>query len=301
MCSRVLNIDELVREGMFYPVYHDLVASPGGETAIPPDQRERARQIYYEHISKGAETVRAFECILMALDGLGMPILVIKGPAIDFLIYDGFARPRLDLDIVVKEADIPAMEKALGGLGYAPRLDDIDYPVPEHLESRVFTAGSADMMAVHLHCSPFNNMYLSVDGFFRPDMARVWQKTEPFQSYRNIVVLKPAMNIVYLCDHALKHGCDQRVLFYEIEELMRRYAGRVAWEEVFTLARDVGLEQIVRQAATGKKLSRDVVFRRYLSLRKGWLAKVRFVWLTVFPPGFDFAGYVRRLRRLVLP
>jgi len=43
------------------------------------------------------------------------------------------------------------------------------------------------------------------------DMGRVWKETVPFRNYQYIMMLRPEIHILYLCEHGLKHDFDQMV------------------------------------------------------------------------------------------
>ena len=234
-------LDQAVREGVFYPLYRAL---DEGRILIPDEFRDRFRQTYYLNLSRGAEFSSAVERVLDRIESSGTSVLLFKGPSVDRLIYDGFFRPRLDLDICVMEEHAAVLEKALAALGYAPQTRDKDYPLPEYRNSRLFTSSECPA-AVHVHSHLFNNMFLSVDGAWSIDMGKVWEETESFGSCRHVRVLKPELNIVYLCEHGLKHDFDQLIFLYEIERLVSRYGGDFDWEKLTALARAFGLSQIV--------------------------------------------------------
>ena len=53
------------------------------------------------------------------------------------------------------------------------------------------------------------------------------------------------------------------------------------------------------EAVAQRRQKRYSSYPVYVAMRKGLLQKVRFVFLTIFPPGFPLTGYVKRLRRLI--
>ena len=326
-------LEEAVRDGMFYPVYNEL-SSNGILTRMPEGLREKFRQMYYLHLSKSAESTRQLELVLGRLESLHISVLLFKGPATDAFIYDGFFRPRLDLDIAVREEDTVSLEKALLGMGYSESRRGNDYPLPEYLNSRLFTDTSGGLMPVHVHKRLINNMFLTVDNAFSVDMRKVWEETEPFRDHRSVYMLKPEMNIIYLCDHGLKHDFDQPVYLYEIKQLIGYYRNRLDWKKFVAVSAELGLNRVsyyglyfarrlqsadvpagvldelkperftaweksfIRDTLAGRR-RRYAAFPVYLALRAGLLKKARFICRTLFPPEFSPGDILARMRRII--
>ena len=344
-------LDKAVQEGVFYPFYRNLLLSDAEDKLIPDELRERFRQTYYLHILKSTDFLYRIERVLNYIETLKIKILLFKGPAIDSFLYDDFLRPRLDLDIAVRDEEMPFLESALLELGYAAPKDEKDYPLPEYLNSRLFIPplpkttdsspvgcsmnNSDGLIPVHIHKHLINNMFLSVDGVLSVDMKKVWEETQPFKGYHYICILKPELNIVYLCEHGLKHNFEQMVFLYEIEQLIRRYGGSLDWKKFLALVENFSLSRVVyyglyfakrilsadipEKVIEGLKPKRftaaekifikntlDKKHRRYssysvyLAMRKGLLKKARFIFRTLFPPQFTLKGYLIRIRRLIL-
>jgi hypothetical protein len=328
-------LERAVHEGVFYPVYINLLLSDPNIKLIPEDLRERFRQLYYLHISKSAQLSSQIERVLEHIESGKIPVLLFKGPAIDSFIYDGFLRQRLDLDIAVLDKDMPDLEEALIDLGYTQVQNEKGYPIPEYLNSRLFTTVSDSLIPIHVHKHLINNMFLTVDDMLSMDMGKIWEETERFKEFRHIYMLKPECNIIFLCEHGLKHDFDQLIFLFEIERLIRYYQKRLDWEKLVLLAEGVGL---TRPAYCGLYLAAEVLsaeipgrimerlkparlanaekvfinnilqtkYRRYasypvyLAMRKGLFNKAQFIFRTVFPPGFPLRGYWKRLRRSIL-
>lgn len=300
-----------IREGVFYPFYKSILALDGKARLIPEEFRDDFRQTYYLHLSKSAETSDRTDRLLSIIDSLNIEVLLFKGAAIDTLIYDGYLRPRLDIDIVIRDSDTPKLEAAL------------------------LISEDNNLMPLHIHKHLINNTFLTADGAFNVDMERVWAETEPFKNYRNIRVLKPELNILYLSDHGLKHDFDQLVYLYEIERLINFYKEKLDWDRFTLLAREFGMERIayyglyfVKEILSGavpdevmdllrpkkftfgeKRFIKDTCdnihnryssYAIYLASRKGLLKKMNFLLHTTFPDGYTLKENFRRLSRLIL-
>ncbi|HOU36485.1 MAG TPA: nucleotidyltransferase family protein, partial [Candidatus Omnitrophota bacterium] len=323
-----------VREGVFYPFYKGLLASDHPRSIIPESIRERYRQTYYLHAAKSSVSRFQVSRVLSCLESRTIDVLLFKGPAVDSAIYDDFMRPRLDIDIAARDFDMAALEEALCENGYKAPSDPAAYPLPEYLNSRLFVPVAEDLVPVHVHRHLINNMFLTVDNMPCLDMGKVWQETVAFRDYRHIRALKPEMNILFLCEHALKHDFDQLVYLYEIGQLMSVYRRVFDWQKLRALADGSGLGRAVYCSlylvkkffdgdipaegieafkpslltrgekkflgnALALRRSRYASFSVYLAMRRGILRKIYFTFRTVFPPHFGFRSYLERIRKAI--
>ena len=292
-------IEKAKSEGVFYPFYKNLISPDIACDTIPQEFRDKFRQMYLSHIAQSENFISQVTSLLDRLDALKIKILLFKGPTIDSLIYDGFYRPRIDLDIVVKDEDSLVVKKALA---------------------------DGDPLRAHIHSHLINNTWLSADNALAAvNMEKIWQETAMFKNYKNIFTLRPEMNILFLCEHAVKHDVDQLVFLYEIDRLIRFYGIRFDWRKFVALAEELGLGRIVyyglyftKEMLSGdipdeilsrlkpenftigersfiantmnRKITRYSAYCVYLAARKGMMKKVRFLFKMAFS----------RLRRSVL-
>lgn len=327
-------LDTAVREGVFYPFYKELLRGYGSVAFLPEGVRERFKQTYYLHAAKSSVFMLQVSRVFSCLESRAIDALLFKGPAVDSSIYDDYWRPRLDIDIAVKPADMPALEKALQDSGYAAPRGAGDYPIPEYLNSRLFTPVADELVPVHVHRHLVNNMFLTVDGFLQARMEEVWGQTKPFKDYRHIFTLSPEMNIIYLCEHGLKHDLDQLIYLYEIWRMILSYGRGFDWEKFLLLARTTGLGRAAYWAlyfvkaffepeipgnvlaelrpdaisAGERRFERNTrAFKRrryasypvYVAMRRGIARKILFIFRTIFPPAFGLRGYLERLSRIL--
>lgn len=323
-----------VEEGIFYPFYKNLLLLEADKKLIPEEFRERFRQTYYLHLLKSADFSCRIEKTLNCLESAKIKTLLFKGPAVDYFIYDDFFRPRLDLDIAVKNEEMPALEKVLFESGYSGPEERKNYPLPEYLNSRLFIPGAEGFIPLHIHKHLLNNMFLTVDRVLPMEMKDVWQETTLFKNYRYVYIFKPELNVIHLCEHGLKHDFDQLIFLHEIDAMIRNYKGGLDWKKLVELSEDFGLGRAVYYGLyfVKKMLSADVpkevidglkpekipfsekIFIKntlirnnhryasypvYLAMRRGLFKKTNFIFRTLFPPEFTFKGYLKRMGRLI--
>ncbi|MGE5307777.1 MAG: GNAT family N-acetyltransferase [Deltaproteobacteria bacterium] len=305
------DLEGSLRDGMFYPYYKGL----------PPEQRESLGQEYYLYLARSIELESAVQAVLDRLESLSIEALLFKGAAVDRYLYDGLMRPRLDLDLWVRAQDDDRLAQGLKALGYS---------VSEYPDSRLFVSATPGLVPVHAHRHLINNTFLTVDGFLGIDMENVRRETEPFKGCSHVRTLKPEINIIYLCEHGLKHDFRQRVFLYEIGTLLSSYASAFDWKKLVSLAFELGLD---RPAYYGLLLTKEGRFadvpayvltalaprsmtrgerrflrdmrrgrhRRYasypvyLAMRRGTFRKARFVFRTLFPPRLALKAFLSRI------
>ncbi len=231
-------IDCAVREGVFYPFYRRLAGLDKAGRCLSAAEHDHAKELYNLHLGRSAVFSAKAELALVRLEAAKIPLILIKGPAVDRLIYDGYMRPRLDIDVVVSSAGAVACREALARAGYVAGPDAAD-------GAAVFMHRTPGEIPIHLHRRLINNTFLTVDGHLRLHEDAVWDETSPFDGYRFIRSLSPELNLLYLCEHAIKHDVDELVFLYEIDRLLRRAAAepRFSPQRFTTFAREAGLER----------------------------------------------------------
>src|ERR1700724_1280212 len=94
-----------------------------GHALVPSEIRATLRDLQRAHIASAfrftAELFRLLRCFAEA----GIEVLVTKGPALAVRCYgDPSMRPYINLDLVVRKADIRRATEAMLDLGYEPRV-----------------------------------------------------------------------------------------------------------------------------------------------------------------------------------
>jgi ribosomal protein S18 acetylase RimI-like enzyme len=308
-------------EGIVYPFYQDL----------PMELRARLKDVYFNYVAAGIAQKEAIAAVLKKLDEAGIETLVLKGPTVDSLIYpDDFYRPRADLDLVVAPENKKAFDNAVSSLGYRPHQEEIVHPIPESLISSIYVVDNDVRLSLHVHSRVVNNLYLLLNGkpYFAEDVF--FRQTHTFGSYSFIRQFKPEMQLVYLCEHALKHSYDEQCLLYEISGVVKRSAS-LDWKIVLTLADELhfgpfvyyslffaekifscGVPQEIIEPLKPKKsgfferkFMEDVMSLRrkkyaslpvYMAQYKGFFKKIYFLYKVLFPVGFSLKSQIRRIK-----
>lgn len=239
--ERILN--KAKEECVFYPAYRRLLES-GQIGSIPGPIRRKLEASYHLYLAHSASRAHMTDQVLKSLGSIDTRMLLIKGPAVDPMVYDGFLRPRVDLDLVIGKK-ISDVEHGLASLGYLSKKGEGSRRATTRLKFRVFMNKEAELIPIHVHSHLINNTFLTSDGLVDIGMEDVWNQTEAYKDYHNITVLKPELNILYLCDHGLKHDFNKLIYLYEIERLIAYYGERLDWNKFIGLTRSLGMERTV--------------------------------------------------------
>jgi hypothetical protein len=177
---------------------------------------------------------------------------------------------------------------------------------------------------------------LTLDGALKMGAEQAWERDELFKDYKHIYTLGPEFNLLYLCEHGLKHDFLQLVYLHEVAGIIRFYKDRFDWQRFLRLTEESGIKRVVYfglyftkellagdvpedvlkslkpdRLSFGEKRFINEVLRAkkrkyssypvYLALHRGLIAKGRFIFLTILPPGMTFSAYFKRIGRLILP
>ena len=171
--------------------------------------------------------------MLVALERAGVQAIILKGAHLAWTLYPEAAqRPMNDIDLLVREADLPAAEKSLADCGYHPSQSMVSERLNRH-------------QGYHLHLSKGNGSIPVVELHWellagRGDRRQVgtgwfWGRGEAFQPAEggmHALGLEPTANLLYLAAHLfLKHqgGSDRLLWLYDIALMLERRGGDVDW------------------------------------------------------------------------
>jgi hypothetical protein len=181
--------------------------------------------------------------ILRALERAGIACAPLRGIALAERLYDDVcARPAGDIDLLVRRADLDAVETTLGALGY--RAVDRRAGFAREFSYTLEMARDAHGgVVVEPHWTlaypPF------VDAL---DMARVWARCRPGRvTGQSALLLASEALLLNLCLHLVHKAPHVPLLWLlDVDRLVRREAGTIDWDELCMLARGA---RVGRQAA----------------------------------------------------
>jgi hypothetical protein len=279
---------------------------------------------YYHTVARNLFLNQQFFEIIDAFSQEHIPLIPLKGIAlIQQVCSDIGSRHVGDIDMLVKPDDVFSAVRLLNELGYSNSscyCFNPQKPYSAYLNSMPFTKPGKIPYFVHLHWHLLN---ATIPLFmYKIPMEEVWQSAEPERHQgREMLMLDPHHLVVYLCVHAFKHSFNKTSLFHDIQGAIELYKDRLDWKRIGEVATEWGAalplyyslyltskmlkadipEQILsavkpeRTSKAGHRvaslISKDqlgchkLVYPLYLDMLEGPLNKIKFLFLTLFPPG----------------
>jgi len=282
-----------------------------------------SKETYYHTVARNLFLNQEFLKILDTFSQKNIPLIPLKGIAfIQGIFSDIGSRYIGDIDLLVDPGDVSSSVKLLNELGYSSPsyyCFNPEKPYSAYLNSMPFSKPAKIPYFVHLHWHLLNaTMPLFM---YKIRMEEVWQSAEP-EKYQDkeMLMLAPHHLIVYLSVHAFKHSFNKISLFYDIQKAIEFYRDRLDWKVISKVATDWGatLPLYYSLYLTSKILKADIpehilctikpkkiskagyraassisedklgtnklVYPLYLDMLGGSLNKIKFIFLTLFPP-----------------
>ncbi|MCD6291042.1 MAG: nucleotidyltransferase family protein [Anaerolineae bacterium] len=232
------------------PLIH--YAFPDDALPLSDAARQRCAQAYYHTASRNT---LIYQELSRVLDILGasppIPVILIKGSALALTLYPNIGlRPMSDVDMLVPEDRLDEAVERLQASGYTR-------PVPEMVPGLNRLVGHH----VGLTSSGKAPLYVEVHwtlvagrhGRYTPSMEWFWSHTEPVSMGDatkprtgpslpdSPLTLSPTAHLPYLAAHLmLQHGeaRSQTLWFYDIDLMIRRWGGRIDWDDLLQHAQE---------------------------------------------------------------
>jgi hypothetical protein len=230
---------QAVRHGISAHLFHNLKES-GIADRIPAGIERQLREITMRNASRNVRLFHGLDKLLAALQGGGIPVIVMKGAYLAEVVYRSVAlRSMWDVDLLVKEPDLDRTVTLLFESGF--RLMDErtakhlrktpDRPYHVQPETKHFPdlihPGWTVKLDVHVSLTHDSSV-------FPVDLEGVWRRAyKPENNRPDARVMSPVDALLYQCMHAsyyhqfnfgLRSLCD-------VAEIMRRFQGELNWEE----------------------------------------------------------------------
>ncbi|HET6386391.1 MAG TPA: nucleotidyltransferase family protein [Armatimonadota bacterium] len=233
----------------------------------PPAIAARVESLYEGSAFRTEVLLREAARLIRALDGAGIPVILLKGPALAQTVYpDWRHRPFADIDLLVDPAQCEAAGRVAAAIGY--RSDSV-----ESLQARAHQcwsfSGSEDIAtsavapefdaaidsaAIARHCHRIAveiHWTLLRDGF---GCAREHDHESVFRTSRMIHfpegaparVLSPEAALVHLAQHAVQHAWTRLLFAQDISLVIQRSDGGIDWDSALSLAHSFGVSSALR-------------------------------------------------------
>lgn len=175
------------------------------------------------HTANELARQRHLESVLPALADAGFDFLIFKGAALAALLYEQpWHRVRSDTDVLVKEADFPAISRELVAMGFTPNSQlPGDYVMGEQAFSRRDEFGLSHTLDVHFRLN--NNWQLA--GVL--DFKQLWRDRLPLLWLgERIWTCSYEHALLIACVHRAAHASTQA---YQLKDFVRQESDFTLW------------------------------------------------------------------------
>jgi hypothetical protein len=214
-------------------LYHNL--SRGFRDALPQAVLERLR---HDFRANSIYALKSTVELLRVLDGLsanGIKAIPFKGPTLAAAAYGDIAlRDFVDLDLLVRGADLGAARSYLETQGYRPMYGITRAQEDNYLKSfcQLPFFRSDRRVGVELHTAVIYKAFS-----FPLETERLWERLESIDVMGKAVTALSAEDLlVILCVHGAKHLWSSLIWISDVAGLIRSHPG-LDWPRVIRLAR----------------------------------------------------------------
>ena len=169
--------------------------------------------LYNRHLTN--ELVR----LIGLLSAAGIPTVTFKGPVLAAMAYGSIElRQFVDLDILVRQTDLPRVAEILTAEGYLSphtRREGLATGYFQECEDAFFAAGGLGAVDVHWKITPRSFR-------FAPDEESFWRRARPVDlEFGSVTAIAPEHLLLYVCVHAAKHGWVKLGSICDVAEIIR--------------------------------------------------------------------------------
>jgi Uncharacterised nucleotidyltransferase len=221
LAARVRNWDSFIdiakRHGVLPLVHRYLnLECPA---AVPADAMAKLRTqwqliiLYNRHLA--AELVR----LTSLLDAAGVPAVSFKGLVLAAMAYGSIElRQFVDLDILVRQTDLPQVANVLTAEGYLSphtRREGLATGYFQECEDAFFARGGMGAVDVHWKMTPRAFR-------FAPDEESFWHRAHAVElEFGTVTAIVPEDLLLYICVHAAKHGWIALGSICDVAQILR--------------------------------------------------------------------------------
>lgn len=181
---------------------------------MPEAFRDRARHTLARELMLRGTAERVFG----ALGARGVRALPLKGFVLQRFVHPPGVRDMIDLDVLVRRADVAAAGTAIESLGFVHRLGGEG---GAYVNS-IYYESAAEAHAIHLHWHVINAS-LPVGHVIAIPVEEILGRARPVGAFD---LMDPHDLVLTLCEHGLKHGFRELMHTVDLAALLEGYRRR---------------------------------------------------------------------------
>ena len=225
------------------PLLYWSLSRSGKFSTLPESARNSLRAIYAGAWIHNQRIFQELEILSRLFSQAEIPVVVLKGACFALTIYPDIGlRPMGDLDLLVPKAKLAEAVEIAKTLGYVDEIPDATPGLRALLNHEIGLQKMGDHpITLELH----HSLVADKSFVYAVPVDWFWEQTEALNGpskdrFENLRMLTPAAQVLYAASHAmLQHGGKNAPLrwFYDIDRLMRLYAGRMDWDLLLSQAK----------------------------------------------------------------
>ena len=228
-----------------------------------------------------------------------------------------------DIDLLVKKEDLPSIERLLENLGYSMRVHKkLLYLAMKksYMNSVEFLKPETNLPNLHVHWHILNISLPTYLYSKKIDMSAFWKSAQPTK-IADASAWQFAWHhlIMHLSEHALKHSFDRLILLSDIDAVVKVCKSQIDWQKLIAESLAYGMkkqlfyslyfahhyldtpvpdhvlsglkpentgwaEKIFFSAVLKNQRDTTLCYFVYLGMVKGIIAKIKFVFRSLFAP-----------------
>ena len=224
-------------EGLSFLLYRRAIKK---NINIPFSIKQSLKQGY---IYNWGRNIRILEELAALLRAFESPVIVLKGAALLSSVYEDFGLRMLgDVDILVKPADVPKINKVLSQSGYQSDHTLSFYRVTNYLNSLVYGKNGSPLL-LHLHWHLINNALPNYIYAEKINMDKLWKEAIPLKIRESdALCLAPHHQLLHLSEHAMKHSYNTLIHVWDIHQMINHGKEKLDWEMICVEAEEFQLK-----------------------------------------------------------
>jgi hypothetical protein len=245
--GRALRWDQVWHKAQWYNltplVYHHL-SQLENRRCIPAPTMDKFKAAYRDNTVMNLFFQAELRKVVEALDGRGVPVILLKGLALSEIVYEKSAlRPMTDLDLLVPEELVACAQETVHQLGYSP-IGIVEQQLDTEQNHRHLPAlqrpGTPAMVEIHRHIVRRDSaLYFDIRGFWeRSREVSIGEVRTRILAPEDLLI---HLSLNYFLDRrfhslaALRQLCD-------VAESVKHYQHQIQWPALLDNAREYGVE-----------------------------------------------------------
>jgi hypothetical protein len=209
---------------------------------VPPAVLASLRQSYERNIHRSLFLTRELIHILDYLGGLGIHVIPYKGVVLSEVYYGDMAlRQSGDMDLFVRQQDVPRIKSAVRALGYTPRVlipEDAEHDyIDSGYECTFDSAAGLNLLELQWALQP---RFYAVDF----DLGGLFERAVTVSvADRYVKTPSPEDLLLILSVHAAKHVWGRLIWLCDIAQIIRRQ--NLHWDWIQSQSQELGIKRML--------------------------------------------------------